>query len=148
MTLRERYRPIALASNVLVITSFCILVPLLAVHGGFKLINVAIGSGIILTTNLLFVAAGVFTPGLVPEKRIVFPLNVTLPIVFSAWGLVVAFLTWRIGNPLEPTLAVFREFADLFQPWEIALFPIAQMVAMTFPAAKKSKSSMEGDGAV
>ena len=143
MNLRERYRPIALASNLLVITSFCVLVPLLAIHGGLSLINVAIGSGIILTTNLVFVVSGIFTPNLVPSARMAFPLNITLPIVFSAWGLVVAFFTWRIGNPLEPTLEVFREFAALFRPWEWGLFPLAQVIAMTIAVANARKSNTE-----
>jgi hypothetical protein len=143
MNLRERYRPIALASNVIVVTTFGVLLLLLALGGGLSLLNTAIGCGLILIANLAFVASGMLVPGLVAPGRIVFPLNVTLPLVFSAWGTVVTFLTWRIGNPLDPTLEAFRAFANLFQPWKLALFPIAQIIAMTLAAATKSDGENE-----
>ena len=141
MNLRERYRPVALASNVLVLTSFGVLVSLLLVNGGLSLVNLAIGSGVILVANLAFVASGMLAPGIAAPGKIVFPLNVTLPIIFSAWELVVAFITWRIGNPLEPTLQVFREFEILFKPMELALFPVAQFVALSLAAGTNSRST-------
>lgn len=143
MNLRERYRPVALASNVLVLTSVGVLVSLLLAKGGLSLVNLAIGNGVILVANLAFVASGMLAPGIAAPGKIVFPLNVTMPIMFSAWELVVAFITWRIGNPLEPTLQVFREFEHLFKPIELALFPIAQFATMSLAAAANARGARD-----
>jgi len=140
MSLRERYRPIALASNMLVISSFLVLVTFLATNQRLSLVNVAIGCAIILIANLLFVVSGILTPALVAPGRIVFPLNFTLPLVYSAWGGVVTYLSWRIGSPLEPTLEVFRNFADLFKPSDLIWFPVVQCAVMTFAAAVNSRN--------
>jgi hypothetical protein len=140
MSLRERYRPIALASNMLVISSFLVLVTFLATNQRLSLVNVAIGCAIMLIANLLFVFSGILTPALVAPGRIVFPLNITLPLVYSAWGAVVAYLSWRIGSPLEPTLEVFRSFADLFKPSDLIWFPIVQCAVMTVAAAINSRN--------
>lgn len=145
MNLRARYRPIALASNVLVITNFGVLIVLLLINDGFNLINIAIGSGVILVANLAFVASGVIAPSLVAPGKILFPLNITLPLVFSSWAAVVAFFTWRVGNPLEPTLSVFRRFADLLDPWELALFPLAQIATMSLVAASNARDAKKGE---
>jgi hypothetical protein len=134
MNLRERYRPIALASNLLVVSSFAVFVVLLITNHGLSLVNVAIGSAILLIGNLVFVGSGIITPGLVAPGKIVFPLNLTLPIVFSAWCLVVAFLTWRIGNPLEPTIEPFRKFANLFDWIDLVWLPIVQCATLTVAA--------------
>lgn len=141
MNLRERYRPIALASNMLVISSFFVLVVLLFAHQGLSLVNVAIGSAIILIANMLFVCAGILAPGLVDPGRIVFPLNFTLPLVYTAWGTVVAFLSWRIGNPLEPTLEVFRRFAAMFEISDLIWFPIVQFAVMTIAAITNTRTT-------
>jgi hypothetical protein len=141
VNLRERYRPIALASNLLVISSFFVLVVLLFMNQGLSLVNVAIGSAIILIANMLFVCAGILAPSLVEPGRIVFPLNFTLPLVYSAWGAVVAYLSWRIGNPLEPTMKVFRQFADLFEVRELIWFPIVQFAGMTVAAVTNSRAA-------
>jgi hypothetical protein len=139
VNLRERYRPIALASNMLVISSFFVLVVLLFTQQGLSLVNVAIGSAIILIANMLFVCSGILAPALVAPGRIVFPLNITLPLVYSAWGAVVAYLSWRIGNPLEPTLEVFRRFADMFEVGDLIWFPIVQFAVMTVAAVVNSR---------
>lgn len=143
MNLRERYRPIALASNVLVISSFFVLVVVLATHQGLSLVNVAIGSAIILIANIVFICSGVLVPSLVAPGRITFPLNLTLPLVYSAWGMVIAYLSWRLGNPLEPTLEAFRRFAGIFQWQEIAWFPAVQFAVMTVAAMAGPKSELE-----
>ena len=140
MGLRERYRPIALASNMLVASSFFVLLALLFANRGLTLVNVAIGCAIILIGNLLFVGSGIVVPSLVAPGRIVFPVNLTLPVVFCAWMAVVAYLSWRIGNPLEPTLDIFRRFAELFEITDLIWFPIAQIATMTAAAAINSRS--------
>lgn len=149
MNLRERYRPIALASNMLLISSFGVLAILLLKSQALVLINIAVGSAILLIGNMLFVASGVLTPGLLPDKRIGFPLNFTLPIVFSAWCLVVAYLTWRIGNPLEPTLEVFQRFAGLFETVDLVWFPVVQCAVLTVAAliSPRMSSSQSVDSA-
>lgn len=140
MNLRERYRPIALASNLLVISSFSVLIILLAVNQGLNLVNIAIGSAIILIANMMFVGSGILVPSLVAPGRLVFPLNLTLPIVFSAWAIVVANLSWRMGSPLEPTLEVFRRFANLFELKELAWFPAVQFATMTVAAVTNART--------
>lgn len=143
MNLRERYRPIALASNMLVIGSFFVLVVLLATNQGLSLVNVAIGSAIILISNMLFVCSGILVPSLVAPGRITFPLNLTLPIVYSAWGVVITYLSWRLGNPLEPTLEVFRRFASMFEWKELIWFPVVQFAVMSVAAISSSKGLAE-----
>lgn len=141
MGLRERYRPIASASNLLVSSSFFVLLALLTINRGLTLVNLAIGCAIILIGNLLFVGSGIAAPSLVAPGKIVFPLNLTLPLVFSAWMAVVAYLSWRLGNPLEPTLEVFRRFADLFEATDLIWFPIVQMAVVTVAAIVNSRST-------
>lgn len=143
MNLRERYRPIALASNMLVISSFFVLVVLLATSRGLSLVNVAIGSAILLIANMLFVGSGVLVPSLVAPGKIAFPLNITLPLVYSAWGVVIAYLSWRLGNPLEPTLEVFRRFSLLFEVKELIWFPLVQFAVMTIAAISTARSPAE-----
>ena len=77
MGLRERYRPIASASNLLVSSSFFVLLALLTINRGLTLVNLAIGCAIILIGNLLFVGSGIAAPSLVAPGKIVFPLNLT-----------------------------------------------------------------------
>lgn len=143
MNLRERYRPIALASNMLVISSFFVLVVLLATSQGLSLVNVAIGSAILLIANMVFVGSGVLVPALVAPGKIAFPLNITLPLVYSAWGVVIAYLSWRLGNPLEPTLEVFRRFSNLFEIKELIWFPIVQFAVMTIAAVSTARTPAE-----
>lgn len=143
MNLRERYRPIALASNMLVISSFFVLVVILAISQGLSLVNVAIGSAIILIANIVFICSGVLVPSLVAPGRITFPHNFTLPLVYSAWGAVIAFLSWRLGNPLEPTLEAFRRFAEIFQWKQLVWFPVVQVAVMTVAAVANPKSQLE-----
>ena len=119
------------------------MVLLLMANQGLLLINVAIGSAILLIGNMLFVASGVLTPGLVPEGKIVFPLNLTLPLVFSTWCGVVAYLTWRIGNPLEPTIEIFRRFANLFEAMDLIWFPIVQCAVLTIAAVANARAQGE-----
>ena len=140
MNLRDRYRPIALASILLVLSCFSVLLVLLAVNQGLSLVNVAIGSAIILIANMMFVASGILIPALVAPGRLVFPLNLTLPLVFSAWAIVVANLSWRLGSPIEPTLEVFRRFATLFELSELAWFPSVQFAVMTLAAFANARS--------
>ncbi|HJP83394.1 MAG TPA: hypothetical protein VJ835_07790 [Fimbriimonadaceae bacterium] len=140
MNLRERYRPIALASNLLVVSSFAVFIVLLMTNHGLSLVNVAIGSAILLIGNLVFVGSGIITPGLVAPGKIVFPLNLTLPIVFSAWCLVVAFLTWRIGSPLEPAIEPFRKFANLFDWMDLIWLPIVQCSTLTVAAVANMRN--------
>ncbi len=140
MNLRERYRPIAVASNLLVISSFFVLVVLLGFNQGLSLVNVAIGSAIILIANMVFVCSGILVPSLVAPGQLVFPLNITLPIVYSAWTVVVAYLSWRMGSPLEPTLEVFRRFANLFELKDMIWFPAAQFVVMTMAAIVNART--------
>ncbi len=144
VNLRERYRAVALASNLLVISSFFVLLVLLATNQGLSLVNVAIGSAIILIANVLFVSSGILVPGLITPGQITFPLNITLPLVYSAWGMVAAYLSWRIGNPLEPTLEAFRRFADLFDRTELVWFPIVQFAVMTVAAVTNARESRQG----
>lgn len=141
MNLRERYRPVALASNILVISSFLVLVAILLIQRGLSPINVAIGSAIILIANMLFVCSGILAPSMMAPGRIVFPLNVTLPLVYSAWGAVVAYLSWRIGNPLQPTLEVFRDFARMFDTGQMIWFPITQFASLTVAAVTNSRAT-------
>lgn len=143
MNLRERYRPIALASNILVSSSFCVLAALLLLRGGLNLVNIAIGSGIILVSNLAFVGSGMATPNLVAPGKIAFPLNFTLPLVFGGWVAVVSFITWRIGNPLEPTLEVFQLFAAMFGPWDWVIHFSAQVLAMSISVARSNRPQLD-----
>ncbi|MBC8066314.1 MAG: hypothetical protein H7Y17_15900 [Chlorobia bacterium] len=127
----------------LVISSFFVLVVLLATNNGLALVNVAVGSAIILIANMLFVGAGMLAPGLVEQGKIVFPLNITLPLVYSGWGAVVTYLSWRIGSPLEPTMEVFRRFADLFERSDMIWFPVVQFAVMTVAVVTNSKAPAE-----
>lgn len=143
MNLRERYRPIAFASNILVTSSFFVLVIVLLAQHSLGLVNVALGSAIILIANLLFIASGMIMPGLVAPGTVRFPLNFTLPLVFCGWGIVASFLAWRLGNPLEPTLPAFRRFSELFGPLQAAAFPIGQIVALSIAIVVVSKAQTE-----
>jgi hypothetical protein len=140
MSLRERYRPIALASNMLVIGSFAVLIVLLGLDNALTVVNIAIGCAIILIANLLFVFSGMLTPALVAPGKIAFPLNFTLPLVYSAWCAVVAYLSWRIGNPLEPTLDAFQRFANHFKPIDFLWFPVVQCAVMTVSAVLNTRN--------
>jgi hypothetical protein len=131
MNLRDRYRPIAFASNILVTSSFVVLVILLLAERNLGLVNVALGSAIILIANVLFIASAMAVPSLLGDGSVRFPLNFTLPLVFCGWGIVASFLAWRLGNPLEPTLPAFRKFSEIFGPLQIAAFPLAQIVALS-----------------
>lgn len=46
--------------------------------------DLAVLAGPVASASLLFVAAAMFAPGLLAPRRLAFPLNVTLPIVFAA----------------------------------------------------------------
>ncbi len=144
MNLRERYRPVAQASNMLVISSFAALIILLIINQGLNLVNVAIGSAIILIANVVFLCSGILVPGLVAHATIVFPLNITLPIVYSAWCIVIAYLSWRLGNPLEPTLEVFRKFANLFETPQLFIFPATQILVLSLATLGNSKERAKG----
>ena len=131
MNLRDRYRPIAFASNILVTSSFIVLVILLLGERSLGLVNVALGSAIILIANLLFIASAMVVPSLLGTSGVRFPLNFTLPLVFCGWGIVASFLAWRLGNPLEPTLPAFRKLSELFGPAQALAFPVAQVAALS-----------------
>lgn len=131
MALRERFHSIAAMSNLLVSTSVFTFVLLLARSGGVTLLNLAISLGLVLITNFLFVLTGLLVPSLAAPGRLVFPLNLTLPLVFSSLGIVVAYLGARIGNPLEPAVEPFRRFAGNFREMDILWFPLVQIATMT-----------------
>jgi len=131
MTVSERYRPLAAASNVLVFSSFATLVIFLLVARQLSIANMAIGTGLILISNLIFIGAGMLTPGLAAPGRMSFPHNMTLPLVFCGWMCVSVALASRLGNPLESNLEVVDSFFALFKNWDILWFAAAQAGALS-----------------
>lgn len=131
MTVSERYRPLAAASNLLVFSSFATLVIFLLVARQLFIANLAIGTGVILISNLIFIGAGMLTPGLVAPGRMTFPLNVTLPLVFCGWICVSVALASRLGNPLESNLEVINSFFTIFKTQDILWFAAAQACALS-----------------
>ncbi|MBN9503547.1 MAG: hypothetical protein BGO01_19525 [Armatimonadetes bacterium 55-13] len=129
MGLQERFRIVSAASNYLVVSSFLVLLALLLRSGGVSLANVAIGTGIILIANFVFVMSGLVAPEMMGNGRIQFPMTLTLPIVFTAWLLVVFFLAGRTGNPLESTVEPIKKFENCFRVYDLAILLIAQFLS-------------------
>lgn len=145
MTVSERYRPLAAASNHLVFSSFGTLVIFLLVARQLSISNLAIGSGVILISNLIFIGSGMLTPGLVAPGRMTFPLNATLPLVFCGWICVVVALTGRLGNPLESNLVAITDFLAIFKTQDILWFAAAQAGALSWSVFVSGRRQ-EGEG--
>ncbi len=131
MSLRERFGFLASVSNYLVVSSFAILALLLLRSGALTIANAALAAGWVVLTNFLFVIAGICLPPLVGTGHTGFPVNVTVPLVFSGLGFLVAYLSWHTGSPLESTVEPIRRFAEGLRWSDAVWFPLIQSAILS-----------------
>lgn len=91
--------------------------------------------GLPISAALLYVAIGIIVPGLFARRRLAFPLNVTLPIVYASL-LVLSVLLWTSpGNALVAVNEVVRPARVWLTPYELVRLGLLQALALTVPIA-------------
>ncbi len=95
--------------------------------------------GIPAIATILFLVASLALPNLLAPKRIVFPLNVTLPPVFGALVLLTVMLFTSTGSSL--VLPYDRVKAAMFwaNPWVLVLVTLSQILCLTGLAMLKGE---------
>lgn len=87
------------------------------------------------TATALFLVASLLVPSLVVRSRVVFPLNLTLPVVFASMMLVSLVLWTESRTPLFAISEALRPARFWNSPGELLRVALIQAAALTLVAA-------------
>jgi hypothetical protein len=82
--------------------------------------------------SILFLLVAMVFPNLLAPKRLVFPLNVTLPPVYGALVLLTVMLFTSTGNSLVVPYDKLRAATFWANPWVLVLVTLGQILCLTF----------------
>jgi hypothetical protein len=89
--------------------------------------------------TLLFLVAAFNVPGLLAPGRLVFPLNITLPLVFAAFVVLTEMLLTSTGSSLIIPVDRIRVATFWISPNVLVLVTFSQMVCLTALAKLKAE---------